>query len=231
MKWKYRWSLLVIIPFILATAALATAAGLSRARATATPNRTAIVAHVGRSVTISVAPGRADAENTFIVEGIRASAVRILSRSLDMRMGTTSYAAGRLGEGQWRIVNAEVPMVGRWGIEVQAQRDGAWTTVGKIAYYVPFTGMMHQLARPENPGRIARQGRTGEGRGQPGPEVARFPPCRRRPVPGRESRYAAIDRTPSPDESRSKVVALYTLNGNKGGSVCGDWFTGSGRRY
>src|SRR5690348_5555102 len=135
MNWTYRWSLVVILPLVLAVAA-----GLSRTSATTTPTGAVIVAHVARSASITAAPGRADAENTFIVGGIHASAVRILSRSLDMNMGITPYAASPLGDGRWQIANAEVPMVGRWGIEVQAQRNGAWATVGKVAYYVPFTG-------------------------------------------------------------------------------------------
>ncbi len=118
-------------------------AGLSHFHTTAASSTAALVASIGRSAIISAAPGRADAENTFIVVGVPATAVRILSRSLDMPMGTTSYAAVPLGAGRWRLVNVEVPMVGRWGIEVQAQRNRSWIKVGEIAYQVPFTGRMN----------------------------------------------------------------------------------------
>jgi hypothetical protein len=69
-----------------------------------------------------------------------------------MNMGITRYAARSLGAGRWQITNAEVPMVGRWGIEVQARRNGSWATVGKVGYYVPFTGTMHLLDQAQSPG-------------------------------------------------------------------------------
>ena len=134
----YRWSLLAILALVLVALA-----SLTRTHATSSPTDTAIVARLDRSMTLTAAPGRADAENIFIVSGIRASAVRILSRSLDMNMGSTSYVASSLGRGQWRVLNAEVPMVGRWGIQVQAWRKGAWISVGQVAYDVPLTGAMH----------------------------------------------------------------------------------------
>jgi hypothetical protein len=90
--------------------------------------------------------GCGDAENTFVVTGIRSTAVRLLSQSLDMNMGITPYVASPVGNGRWRIVDAEAPMVGRWGITVQVQRDGAWVAVGQVAYSVPFTGRMHRVA-------------------------------------------------------------------------------------
>jgi hypothetical protein len=105
----------------------------------------ALVARIDQSTTISVAPGRADAENTFIVSGVTAPAVRILSSSLDMHMGITSYLGRPLGAGRWRVAKVEVPMVGRWGIEVQARRNRTWVTVGEVAYQVPFTGRMHLM--------------------------------------------------------------------------------------
>lgn len=147
MNWRYRWLLLVTLPLVLVVGV-----GLSRTGATITPTGAAIVAYMGRSATISAAPGRADAENTFLVGGLQAPAVRLLSRSLDMNMGTTAYAAHPLGDGRWQVVNAEVPMVGRWGIEVQAQRNGSWATVGTVAYSVPFTGTMHLLDHTQTSG-------------------------------------------------------------------------------
>jgi hypothetical protein len=139
MNSKHRWTLFVILPLILAVVA-----GLSRTHATTTATDS-VVARIAQSATISAAPGRVDAENTFIVTGIQATAVRILSRSLDMNMGIIPYMAKPLDSGRWRIVNVEVPMVGRWGVEVQARHNRAWMTVGEVAYYVPFTGRMHLL--------------------------------------------------------------------------------------
>jgi hypothetical protein len=147
VKWKHRWSLLAVVLLLLVIAA-----NLSRTRATATPGRAGIMAHLGRSLTISAAPGRADAENTFILGGIQAPKVRILSQSLDMNMTIIQYAADPLGGGRWRIVNVEVPMVGHWGITVQTRCTGAWVTVGKVAYNVPFTGRMHLADRNQAPG-------------------------------------------------------------------------------
>lgn len=141
MDVRRRRSFLAVIPM-----ALVVGIGISRAYTTPAPTGGAIVAPIGRSATIAAAPARADAENTFIVAGIHATALRILSQSLDMAMGITSYVASPLGDGKWRVANVEVPMVGRWGIEVQARRNRSWVTVGEIAYYVPFTGPM-QLVR------------------------------------------------------------------------------------
>ena len=141
MKSIYRWSLLAILALVLVALA-----GLIRTHAAGSPAAAAIVARLDRSLTLTAAPGQADAENLFLVSGIRASAVRIVSRSLDMNMGSTVYVARSLGHGQWRVLNAEVPMVGRWGIQVQAWRKGAWISLGQVAYQVPFTGTMHLLA-------------------------------------------------------------------------------------
>ena len=138
MNSTYRWSPLLSLPLVLAALV-----NLTHTHATTRPTGTTIVARVDRSITITAAPGRADAENIFIIGGIRTSAVRILSRSLDMNMGITPYVASPLGHGQWQVVNAEVPMVGRWGIQVQAWRKGAWISVGQVAYDVPLTGAMH----------------------------------------------------------------------------------------
>jgi hypothetical protein len=137
----WRWSL-VALPLLV----IAAFAGLARSHATSTPGATAIVARI-ESATISASPGRVDAENTFVVDGVRASSVRMLSRSLDMNMGVTPYAARPLGADRWQVINAEVPMVGRWGIEIQALRTHGWVTVAKVAYYVPMTGTMHLLDR------------------------------------------------------------------------------------
>jgi len=132
---------LIILPI-----GMAVFAGLSRVHDPTPPTTAPSVASIDGSATVAVAPGRADAENTFIVEGIQAGTVRILSRSLDMNMGVIAYPASPLGHGQWKIINVEVPMVGRWSVGVQAWRDSAWVTVGNVAYSVPFTGTMHLLA-------------------------------------------------------------------------------------
>lgn len=135
MNVTWRWSLLVIIPIVLVVDS-----GLFRL--STAPGDSAIVASIGQSATISASPGRADAENTFIIGGVSATALRLISRSLDMDMGVTPYLASPLGNGRWRVINVEVPMVGHWGIEVQARHNRSWTVVGKIVYDVPFTGTM-----------------------------------------------------------------------------------------
>jgi hypothetical protein len=129
------------LPFVLVVVGV-----LSHLYAPAASSITTIVAPLNSSATIAATPGRADAENTFIVSDVQGAAVRLLSRSLDMNMGTTPYAARRLGEGLWQVVNAEVPMVGRWGITVQARLNGTWVTVGSVSYAVPFTGTMRLVA-------------------------------------------------------------------------------------
>ncbi len=151
MNALWRWPVLASLPLVLVAVA-----GLSRVRAT-TPTIAAITASLSPSATLAAAPGRADAENTFVVAGIQGAAVRLLSRSLDMHMGTTPYAASRLGKGRWQVVNAEAPMVGRWGITVQVERDSAWITVGAVAYSVPFTGTMHLVAGAGYKERLPRQ--------------------------------------------------------------------------
>ena len=141
MNAPYRWALLASLPLIVAAFV-----SLTHTYATTKPGGSTIVARIGRSLTLTAAPGRADAENTFLVGGMRTSAVRLLSRSLDMNMGITPYVARPLGEGRWQVSNAEVPMVGRWGIQVQAWRKGAWISVGQVTYDVPFTGTMRLVA-------------------------------------------------------------------------------------
>jgi hypothetical protein len=134
----YKVAILGLLPIILVMSTVL----VSHLRATPASHSDAIVASIGQSAMISAMPGRADAENTFIVGGISATGLRLLSRSLDMNMGITSYVAKPVGAGRWQVTNIEVPMVGRWGIEVQAWRQQTWVTVGDIAYDVPFTGQM-----------------------------------------------------------------------------------------
>jgi hypothetical protein len=140
MKVRSRRSLLVIPPIVVVVGI--TLACLHAASASTSG---ALVVRIDQSTTISVAPGRADAENTFIVSGVTAPAVRILSSSLDMNMGSTSYTGGPLDKGRWQVVNVEVPMVGRWAIKVQVRHDRTWVTVGEVTYQVPFTGRMHLI--------------------------------------------------------------------------------------
>lgn len=137
-----RYSLLAILALIPLVYV-----GFMHVQAAATPVHAAIAAPLAPGATIAAQPGRADSENTFVVESIQARAVRLLSRSLDMNMGTTAYMASPLPQGAWQVINVEVPMIGRWGIEVQARRGGVWVTVGTVAYDVPFSGTM-QLIHP-----------------------------------------------------------------------------------
>lgn len=142
-----RRSFLVIIPI-----AMVVGIGISQAHTTPASTGGAIVAPIGRSATIAAAPGRADAENTFIVAGFSATALRLLSQSLDMPMGITPYVASPLGDGRWGMVNVEAPMVGRWSIEVQARRNQSWVRVGEVAYNVPFTGTMQLVGTKRTKG-------------------------------------------------------------------------------
>jgi copper transport protein len=97
------------------------------------------------AVTISVSPGRIAAPNTFTVAGLGAPAVRLLSQSLDMNMGILTYQATSLGHGRWRVDNVFAPMQGHWGLTVQAQHGGGWTSVRQFVYNLPLSGPMHLL--------------------------------------------------------------------------------------
>ncbi|HKO23617.1 MAG TPA: CopD family protein, partial [Chloroflexota bacterium] len=97
------------------------------------------------AITITVAPGRISAPNTFTITGVRAPAVRLLSQSLDMNMGIIPYLATPLGGGSWRVGNVYAPMNGRWGLTVQARKGGAWTTLRRFVYQVPLSGPMRLL--------------------------------------------------------------------------------------
>ncbi|HWE60494.1 MAG TPA: CopD family protein [Chloroflexota bacterium] len=98
------------------------------------------------NVTISATPGLVTTPNTFTLGGIQqASAVRILSQSLDMNMGILPYPATSLGGGRWRVSNVFAPMNGRWGVTIQAQRNGSWITLRQVTYYVPLAGTMRLL--------------------------------------------------------------------------------------
>ncbi len=98
------------------------------------------------AVSIVATPGLISAPNTFTLGGIgQASAVRMLSQSLDMDMGVLTYPATALGGGRWVVRDAFAPMNGRWGLTIQAQRSGAWVTLRQFTYYVPLSGPMHLL--------------------------------------------------------------------------------------
>jgi copper transport protein len=97
------------------------------------------------AITITVDPGQISAPNTFTITGVQASAVRLLSQSLDMNMGIIPYPATSLGGGRWRVGNAYAPMNGRWSLTVQAQKGGSWTTLRQFVYQVPLSGLMHLL--------------------------------------------------------------------------------------
>jgi len=104
------------------------------------------------AVSISAMPGLLSAPNTFTLSGIgQASAVRLLSQSLDMDMGIIPYPARSLGNGRWQVSNAYAPMNGRWGITIQAQRSGSWVTLRQVAYEVPLSGTMRLLTPQTGP--------------------------------------------------------------------------------
>jgi hypothetical protein len=104
-----------------------------------------------QAVAIAVTPGRIGAPNTVTITGVRAPAVRLLSRSLDMTMGITPYPATALGGGRWQVHNVYAPMNGRWSLTVQVQTDGAWTTLRQFVYQVPMRGPM-RLLTPQSSG-------------------------------------------------------------------------------
>jgi len=99
-------------------------------------------------IAISVAPGLLTAANTFTISGVRAGAVRVLSQSLDMRMGVIPYLATALGGDRWRLAGVYAPMNGRWELTVQAQTgaNGPWTTAGRYVYQVPISGPMRLIS-------------------------------------------------------------------------------------
>jgi len=97
------------------------------------------------AVSLTIAPGLLSAPNTVTIAGVRASAVRLLSQSLDMRMGSIPYNTTPLGGGRWQAHNLFAPMNGRWALTVQARRDGGWITVRRVVYQVPLSGAMRPL--------------------------------------------------------------------------------------
>ncbi len=99
-------------------------------------------------ITISVAPGLLTAANTFTIGGVRGAGVRVLSQSLNMRMGVIPYLATPLGGDRWRLAGVYPPMNGRWEVTVQAQTgaNGPWTTVGRYVYQVPVSGPMRLIS-------------------------------------------------------------------------------------
>jgi len=97
------------------------------------------------TVSLAIAPGLLSAPNTVTIAGVQASAVRLLSQSLDMLMGSIPYDTTPLGGGRWRVSNLFAPMNGRWALTVQARRDGGWITVRRVVYQVPLSGTMRLL--------------------------------------------------------------------------------------
>ncbi len=97
------------------------------------------------AVSLAIAPGLLSAPNTVTIAGVQAPAVRLLSQSLDMLMGSIPYDTTPLGGGRWRVSNLFAPMNGRWELTVQAQRDGGWITVRRVVYQVPLSGIMRLL--------------------------------------------------------------------------------------
>jgi len=118
------------------------------------------------AVAITVAPGLLSAPNTFTIAGLRAPAVRLLSQSLDMLMGTIPYPARPLDGGRWQVRNAFAPMNGRWELTVQARRGGAWATVRSFIYQVPLNGPMRLLTpriqAPQGPAATPRSAPVAE---------------------------------------------------------------------
>ncbi len=97
------------------------------------------------AVSVAIAPGRLSAPNTVTIAGVQAPAVRLLSQSLDMLMGSIPYDTTPLGGGRWRVSNLFAPMNGRWALTVQARRDGGWITVRRVVYQAPLSGTMRLL--------------------------------------------------------------------------------------
>jgi hypothetical protein len=64
---------------------------------------------------------------------------------MDMNMGIIPYPATSLGGGRWQVHNVYAPMQGRWGLTVQVQKAGAWTTLRQFVYQVPLSGPMRLL--------------------------------------------------------------------------------------
>jgi len=97
------------------------------------------------AVALRIDPGRLGVPNTVTIIGVRASGVRLLSESPDMRMGILPYIAVSLGAGNWRAGMVYPLMSGRWALTVQARRDGAWVSLRRFVYQVPYSGTIRLL--------------------------------------------------------------------------------------
>jgi len=97
------------------------------------------------AVALRIDPGRLGVPNTVTITGVRASGVRLLSETLDMRMGILPYTAVSLGAGRWRAGMVYPLMSGRWALTVQARRGGAWVSLRRFVYQVPTSGAIRLL--------------------------------------------------------------------------------------
>ena len=98
------------------------------------------------AIQIGLSPGRLNAANTLTLSNLRAPAVQILSASLDMDMGTQTVITQSLGGGRWQASGLYAPMEGRWGLTVQIEVSGAWTSVRQFVFQVPLSGPIHLLS-------------------------------------------------------------------------------------
>ncbi len=109
------------------------------------------------ALTMTVTPGLLSAFNTITVGGVQARAVRLLSQSLDMRMGAVPVPMTDLGGGHWRASGILPPMLGHWALTVQAQRARGWSSLRRFVYVVPFNGPMRLLIPPATRARVTAQ--------------------------------------------------------------------------
>jgi len=98
------------------------------------------------AIQIAISPGRLDSTNTLTLSHLVAASVQLLSQSLDMDMGVESVPMLDLGHGSWTASGVYAPMEGRWGLTVQVQVAGSWTSVRQFVYQVPLSGPIRLLS-------------------------------------------------------------------------------------
>ncbi|MDB5074464.1 MAG: copper resistance protein CopC [Chloroflexi bacterium] len=114
------------------------------------------------AITVSITPGRLNAANTVVLGNLNVPSVQLGSQSLDMDMGVLPQSMQPLGGGRWRASGLYAPMQGRWGLTVQVNVNGTWTSVRQFVYQVPLSGPIRLLSGSKGTaGSTQRAGATG----------------------------------------------------------------------
>jgi hypothetical protein len=103
-----------------------------------------------------MSPGLIGVPNTLVLSGLPVTGVQLQSASLDMDMGAETVSTSPLGGGRWKATELYAPMEGRWGLTVQIELGGAWTTVRQLVFEVPVSGKIRlQSGAQATPGATA----------------------------------------------------------------------------